>query len=189
MTPRERAVFVLREAFGYSHREVGDILGITEANSRQVHARARQRLDRADTRYPVDAVEHERLVRRFLAATVRGDLAELTRLLADSVHSVADGGGEVTAARRPIVGRERVVRYLGAMSSHPGAAGLEVSVAEVNGQPAGLFHAPGAGLGAVLLPAVSAGVIVVLRLVVNPAKLRFLAGQRHEPWAYPVKEA
>lgn len=185
LTPRERAVFVLREAFGYSHREVGVVLGLTEANSWQLHARARYRLGRDGIRYPVDTAERERLVRRFLAATVRGDVAELARLLAEQVRSTADGGGEVTAARRPIVGRDRVARYLGGMSSHPAAAGLAVSVAEVNGQPAGLFHVAGR-LAAVLLPDLADGAVVALRLVRNPAKLRFLAAQRHESAAYPV---
>lgn len=177
LTPRERAVFVLREAFGYSHREVSATLGIEEANSRQLHARARQRLDRDIERRSVDPLQHEMLVRRFLAATVDGDLGRLERLLADSVRSVADGGGEVTAARQPILGRDRVLRYLGGLAAHPEAAvGLTVSVEQVNGQPAGLFLAP-SGLRAIVLPDVRDGAVVTVRLVLSPAKLRFAASQ------------
>jgi RNA polymerase sigma-70 factor (ECF subfamily) len=175
LTPTERAVFVLREAFGYSHREIAEIAGLTEANSRQLHRRARQQLNESPKRSSLDRGHWRDLVERFLAAARAGDLRGLEQLLAADVTSWADGGGKSPAARRPVVGRMRVARYLtGAMGKLP--AGVQVAVAEVNGEPAVLGWLGGRVFGAGVLE-IRDGQISALRIIANPSKLGFAARQ------------
>jgi RNA polymerase sigma factor (sigma-70 family) len=105
LTPTERAVFVLREAFGYSHREIAQILELSEINCRQLARRARRRLAEPRPRFRPEPRQWHRLVERFLLAAREGDLRSLQQLLAAEVTAWADGGGKVTAARRPVVAR------------------------------------------------------------------------------------
>jgi len=172
LTPAERAVFVLHRAFGYGHREIAELTGLSEANCRQLHHRARQHVARAAPRFPGDRAAGARLVERFLAAARGGDVAGLAELLAADVTSWADGGGRVSVARRPVVGRDRVIRYLVGGITRFGA-GLDAAVVEVNGLPAVLGTAGGAVVG-VLAPDLADGRITALRIVANPAKLEFL---------------
>ncbi|GAA4528556.1 RNA polymerase sigma-70 factor [Amycolatopsis samaneae] len=177
LTPPERAVFVLREAFGYQHREIAELLDIDEAHSRQLHLRARRHVADTRARFTAGNDEQRRIVERFLAATLEGDVAGLEKLLAEDVVSWADGGGTVTAARRPIVGRDRVLRYLLGMGGRPEIAVVRTEIAEVNGHPAVLFELGGA-LMAVLALEVGQDRVTAVRLVVSPAKLAFVAAQR-----------
>lgn len=132
LTPAERAVFVLREAFGYSHRDVAEVLELSEANCRQLYRRAILHVAERRQRFQPSRVERERLARRFLAAAVDGDLRGLEELLAEDVTSWADSGGQVPTARRPVTGRDNVARYFaGAWRKVP--AGVTFSFVEVNG--------------------------------------------------------
>ncbi|WP_433272242.1 RNA polymerase sigma factor SigJ [Actinosynnema sp. CS-041913] len=196
LTPGERAVFVLREAFGYSHREVAELVELSESNCRQLHRRARQRLAEAGPpRSPVDLPGHRALVERFLVAARNGDLAGLERLLAEDVSSVADGNGTPGVARRPVRGRATVARYL-ASSVSRGIGEAVVSIQEVNGAPAVLGWV-GTTLVGVLAPQTTGtqttgtqttgtqttgtqttgAQITAIRIVVHPDKLRFLRDQ------------
>ncbi|MFE6647168.1 RNA polymerase sigma-70 factor [Nocardioides sp. NPDC057772] len=173
LNPVERAVFVLREAFAYSHREVAEIIDSSEANSRQLYSRARRRLadarGRSDRRRG-DRSHHRDLVESFLAAAKQGDLPGLEKVLAEDVTVWVDGGGRVGAARRPISGASRVARYLvGSLS----IAGEEVrlATAEVNGA-LGLLAWAGEDLVGVLVAETSNGRISGIRIVANPEKLR-----------------
>jgi len=175
LTPTERAVFVLREAFGYSYREIAQVLELSEVNCRQLDRRARRRLAELRPRFRPETRQWHHLVERFLAAAREGDLRSLERLLAAGVTAWADGGGKVTAARRPVVGPARVARYLvGALRRF--AAGVEIAVAEVNGEPAVLGWSGTDLLGVLVLEIVD-GRIGALRAVANPDKLRFAARQ------------
>ncbi|XVV06140.1 RNA polymerase sigma-70 factor [Actinosynnema sp. CA-248983] len=174
LTPAERAVVVLHDAFGYGHREIADVIGLSEANCRQLLRRARQHLAAAP-RFPHDPAAGTRLVERFLAAACDGDLASLERLLAEDVTAWSDGGGRVSAALRPVVGRDRVLRYLVGGLSRFGAD-LALRIAEVNGAPAVLASA-GDLLVAVLAPEFAGGRVTAVRIVANPGKLAFLAGR------------
>ena len=176
LSPAERAVFVLREAFGHPHRQIADILGVQEAHARQLHLRARRHVAAARPRFAVDDAQQRRIVERFLGATLNGNVAELEQLLAEDVVSWTDGGGQVTAARRPILGRAKVVRYQGGMSTRPEAALARSQIVEVNGQPAGLVRI-GDALAAVLAPEIVEGRVVGIRLVVSPAKLAYAAAR------------
>ncbi|GAA1568308.1 RNA polymerase sigma-70 factor [Kribbella sancticallisti] len=169
LTPAERAAYVLREAFAYSHREVGDLIGTTEANARQLHSRARKRVAADQPLRPVDPGHWRTLVERFLAAAQLGDLAGLESLLAADVVSRADGGGKVVAARNPVAGRDRVARYLvGALGRF--GAGIAAYFAHANGEPV-LVAADPEGVRAVVFLRFDGETLSSLEFVMNPDKL------------------
>jgi RNA polymerase sigma-70 factor (ECF subfamily) len=117
LQPLERAAYVLREAFDYSHAQIAETLEVSEANARQLASRARKHLA-AERRTPVSATQQRRLLEAFLAAAQAGDLPALENLFAADVVSMSDGGGAgaVRAARKPVAGRPRVVHFIGAVS-------------------------------------------------------------------------
>jgi RNA polymerase sigma-70 factor (TIGR02957 family) len=175
--PTERAAFVLREAFAYSHFEIAEILRTSEANARQLHRRARQRLGEPRRRFQPDQVQWRRLVDRFFAAARAGDVDGLVEILTDDVSSTADGGGKVAAARRVISGRERTAQYVARVfSRNLTQIGLRLDVAEVNGEPAMLAF-DGDTLAGVLCFEITGERIAALRAMANPDKLRFISGQ------------
>ncbi|MGB6164673.1 MAG: RNA polymerase sigma-70 factor [Pseudonocardiaceae bacterium] len=175
LTPAERAVFVLREAFAYSHREIADILELTEANSQQLYRRARAHVSQEHPRFDVSGEQEHRITERFLAAARGGDLAGLEHMLAADVVAWADGGGKAPAARRPVRGAEQVARYLSGWMSRP-LPGLEITVAEVNGQP-GILGVAGGRLLVVMVLELAGDCVSVVRTIANPDKLSFISGQ------------
>jgi RNA polymerase sigma-70 factor (ECF subfamily) len=184
LTSAERAAFVLREAFAYSHSDIADILDTSEANARQLHRRARQRLEEPKPRFRPDPAHWRALVERFLDAARGGDVNGLAAMLADHVSSTADGGGQVGAARRIVTGRDRVARYLAG-----GFRRVVIDVrldfdAEVNGEQAVLAFV-GPALAAVLFFDISDDRVAALRILANPDKLRFLGAQLSHPVGLP----
>src|SRR5918997_3558814 len=115
LSPLERAVFVLREAFGMPHAEIADVLGRREDAVRQLARRARDHVRERRTRFDADGEEQRRVTERFLEATAGGDLEGLMAVLSPGVTLVADGGGRALSPRRPVVGAEKVARFLGAI--------------------------------------------------------------------------
>lgn len=109
--PTERAAYVLREAFGYSYREIADVLDVSEANARQIARRAREHLE-SERSAPASPAQQRRLLESFVAAARVGDLDGLERLLVDDVVVRPDGGGEVHASRVELVGAARTVTFL-----------------------------------------------------------------------------
>ncbi|EME62721.1 RNA polymerase sigma-70 factor [Amycolatopsis decaplanina] len=174
LSPVERAVFVLKEAFAYSHREIAAILDVSEVNSRQLHSRARRALDRTDERRISDPRHLGKLVESFLSAARDGDLPALENLLTADVTAWSDGGGKVTAARRPVHGAAKVARLYAGMFD--GAGHVSIEILEVNGGPAVVATA-GDVLFGILGFEVVDGRIRGLRAVANPDKLTFLSGQ------------
>ncbi|MFC9254393.1 RNA polymerase sigma-70 factor [Amycolatopsis thailandensis] len=172
--PVERAVFVLKEAFAYSHREIGAILDVSEVNSRQLHSRARRALDRSGERRVSNPRHLEKLVESFLSAARDGDLPALESLLASDVTAWSDGGGKVTAARRPVHGAAKVARLYAGMFA--GAAQVSIGIGEVNGGPAVIATAGDALFGVLGFEVVD-GRIAGLRAVGNPDKLAYLSRQ------------
>ncbi|RSM75829.1 RNA polymerase sigma-70 factor [Kibdelosporangium aridum] len=177
LTPPERAVFVLREAFGHSHREIAEILEVGEASSRQLYSRARKHVTEARKRFPADRARHEEIVRQFVKAMLQGDVAGLEQLLAEDVVSWADGGGKVTAARRPVVGKGKVLRYLLGLRQRPEIEHITTEIAEVNGQPAAFLRWHGV-VAAVFAPELDGDRVSALRLVINPDKLSAVTNRR-----------
>ncbi|MGY1620398.1 RNA polymerase sigma-70 factor [Geodermatophilus sp. SYSU D00691] len=174
LPPAERAAYVLREAFAYSPREVAELIGVSEANARQLHSRARRHVAAEQTR-EVEAERWQELVLRFLAAARDGDVAGLEALLADDVVARSDGGGVVNAARMPVTGRDKVARYLAGIFARF-TAGLTGAFAEVNGAPAVVSFRDGA-LQSVLVVSTDGERITGLDFVLNPVKLAFADGQ------------
>ncbi|MGW1074830.1 RNA polymerase sigma-70 factor [Streptomyces sp. NPDC002537] len=175
LTPTERAVYVLREAFAYGYREIAGVLDLGEANCRQLYRRAVGRIALPEARFePSERVRHE-LVEAFVGAAREGDMAGLEKMLAADVTWWSDGGGKVTAARRPVEGREKVLRFL-VGGAERFAAGMEFTVAEVNGALA-LVAWRGATVIGVVSFEVRGGVIVTARAVMNPDKLSFVGCQ------------
>ncbi|MBB5998283.1 RNA polymerase sigma factor SigJ [Streptomonospora salina] len=177
LTPPERAVFVLREAFGHTHREIADLLDVGEDHSRQLLRRAREHVNAPRRRFAADTAQQRRIVERFFAATVQGDVRALERMLAEDAVAWSDGGGATRAARRPISGRAKVARYLAAVAALPEAEGLRAEAAEVNGESAGVLRIGGELIGVVWLEADSGGRVAAVRAVLNPGKLAYFASQ------------
>ncbi|HEX6872113.1 MAG TPA: RNA polymerase sigma factor SigJ [Micromonosporaceae bacterium] len=176
LNPPERAAFVLREAFEYSHREIGEILGVDEPHARQLYARARAHVGEPRKRFDAPLARRRTMVERFLAATVHGDLTGLERLLSDDVVAWSDGGGKATAARRPIAGRSLVAGFLVRLGQHPLAAQARYEIRMVGPDPAvAIFLAD--SLVAVMVPEVVAEQVVAVRTILNPDKLAFAASQ------------
>jgi RNA polymerase sigma factor (sigma-70 family) len=175
LTPAERAAYVLREAFAYSHREVGDLIGTTEANARQLHSRARKRVATAHQKRPVDPGQWRALVERFIAAAQLGDVDRLADLLAADVVSRADGGGKVSAARNPVSGRERVARYLIGVLQRFGA-GVIPTFSEANGEPV-IVAVDTDGIRAICFFEFDDDLLTGMNLAMNPDKLTFAATQ------------
>ncbi|WP_174183362.1 RNA polymerase sigma-70 factor [Nocardia barduliensis] len=173
LTPVERAVFVLREAFGYAHREIADMLDVTETNSQQIFRRAGQRVREGRARFGFPAEHANELVERFLKAARDGDIEALERMLAADASATADGGGRVNAARRPVLGAKQVARYLAGLLRWE-VPGMRLLVEEVNGAPAAVARVDGAPLVVVGID-MADGVVTALRLIVNPEKLSYLA--------------
>ncbi|MCB5180601.1 RNA polymerase sigma-70 factor [Streptomyces antimicrobicus] len=179
LTPVERAVYVLREAFAYSHREIAGLLDLTEANCRQLYHRAGRRVAAPRPRVTPDPEELRGLLDAFLAAAQQGDMARLERMLSADVTYVSDGGGVVNAARRPVLGAQKVARFLvGAMGKY--VAGVPVGHQEVNGAPALVF-----GELAVVVVEFDDGLVSGVRAVVNPEKLGFLRRQLSSGPSHP----
>lgn len=175
LTPVERGVFVLREAFGYSYREIAEVFALSEVNCRQIGRRAALRLGEQRTRFTPSPVQHRKITAQFLAASLAGDLTGLEQLLAAGVSVWTDSGGRVGAARRPIVGRERVARYLTGMRRWI-TEGVGFALTEVNGEPAVIGRVYDHVVG-VMVVEITDGRVSALRNVVNPDKLVFLDRQ------------
>jgi RNA polymerase sigma-70 factor (TIGR02957 family) len=172
LAPAERAVFVLREVFETPYEEIAQAVGKSPAAVRQIAHRARDHVAARHPRMPVSATEQQQAVERFLAAVRQGDLQGLLDVLAPDVVVVADGGGLVAAAARPIYGAQRVARFL------MGAArltGFEVTAVWLNGSPGGRIDIDGALDTAVSLTVVD-GRITHIYAVRNPHKLAGLDG-------------
>jgi len=117
LSPLERAVFVLREAFGMPHAEIGEVIGRKEEAVRQLARRARDHVQERRSRFDADHTEQRRVTERFLEATSSGDLEALMGVLAPGVMLVADGGGRAITPRRPVRGAEKVARFLLAVAT------------------------------------------------------------------------
>ncbi|MFJ1459510.1 RNA polymerase sigma-70 factor [Nocardia sp. N2S4-5] len=173
LSPVERAVFVLREAFGYTHGEVAEMLELSEANSQQLYSRVRRRVRSGNNRFTATPDQARALFERFVAAARAGDLTALEQMFAADIVALADGGGEVTAARRPVTGSARVARYLTGLFTRT-VPGLELTIEEINGAPAAVARVADTVL-VIGSADLNADNISAVRLILNPAKLAYYA--------------
>jgi len=174
LSPLERAVFVLREVFGFDHAEIAEATGRSEAAVRQLASRARKHVRSRRPEPPADA-QAEQVVASFFAAAAGGDLQQLMDLLAPDVVLLSDGGGKAKAALRPIAGADKVARFLLGVLATAGEVAVEWR--PVNGTPSLVAHLDGR-LDTVATGVVVDGRITKLFLVRNPDKLRGLQGER-----------
>lgn len=172
LSPNERAAYVLREAFDYSYRDIGDILQLTEANTRQLATRARKHVA-DERRAQVSVAEHRRFLDAFLSAAQEGNLTALKEIFAEDVVSITDGGGIAGAARVPVLGRERVAHFIAGFPSHFWT-NTTLSWMQVNGQSSVLITREGVIIALVTVFASPQGINQIL-WVLNPAKLAAIA--------------
>ncbi|MET9106913.1 RNA polymerase sigma factor SigJ [Streptomyces zhihengii] len=176
LSPGERAVYVLREAFGYPHREVAEILDITEAASQQIHHRAKKHVADGRTRTEIDEAAARRIVEEFLTAATSGRTEPLVRLLTQDAVSVGDGGGKIPARAKAFEGALAVATFLRGLFKPSdakrawigGAPGIYASTA--NGGPAVVAVVDGRVVGITCLEVTPEGIVAV-RSQVNPDKL------------------
>jgi RNA polymerase sigma-70 factor (ECF subfamily) len=184
LTPEERAVFVLREVFGFGYAEIGAALGRSAPAARQLAHRAREHVQARRPRFDVDWNQQREVTERFLAAAGGGDIEGLMSVLAPDVTLLTDGGGKARAALRPITGAGKVARFLVAIASRP-YMGIEISeinleAAEINGSLGTLITAGARAIAALTLT-VSGGQVTAIQLVANPDKLTAIAAGRTLP--------
>jgi RNA polymerase sigma-70 factor (ECF subfamily) len=179
LSPLERAVFVLREVFGFSHAEVAEALGRSEASVRQLAHRAREHVEARRPRFAADAHTRREVTERFTAATVTGDVEALLATLAPGVTLVTDGGGRAKAALRPIVGPRKVAAFLSAVAAEGlTAPDLRLELVDVNGAPAVAARSGGRIFVVVQVDVGASGLIEQVRVVLNPDKLTALDAPR-----------
>ncbi|WP_432560631.1 sigma-70 family RNA polymerase sigma factor [Granulicoccus sp. GXG6511] len=169
MSPLERAAFVLHEAFGFSHPEIAEILGRAPAAVRQLVHRGRSHVQARRPRFDVDPVELERVATAFRDAALGGDFAALMAVLADDVVLVADGGGKASAAIRPILGADKVARFVLGVAAQA-TDGTTVEFAELNHHLAWIIRDAGR-VDQVGWLGVVDGRIESIHIVRNPDKL------------------
>jgi RNA polymerase sigma-70 factor, ECF subfamily len=190
LTPLERAVFVLREVFGFGFPEIAVAVGRSEAACRQLAARARRHMDAGRPRFEADRRDREKLAARFFDALRDGDLDGLRELLAADVQLVADGGGKAPAFARSVIGADNVARVLAL--NFPVLVKIDATVEprELNGQPGAIFRDRNDKVVGTVTLDVLGGRIQTVRAVVNPDKLGHM-GPVADAWALAreVKQA
>ena len=174
LTPIERAVLLLREVFELDFDEIAQIVGKTEANTRQILTRGRARVRRPLPRFTATRGESEAVVERFRHAIATGDMEQLLAVLDPDAHLVADGGGKVPSATRPVFGADRVARFLLGYASKAHFSDFDFTPVSINGAPGLLLRHPLAGDGvyAFDIDATGNGRIRAVYVVRNPDKLR-----------------
>lgn len=174
LNPVERAVFLLRDVFGYGFDEIGRVVERTPDNCRQIAVRARRHVADHRPRFEADRQRRDELADRFVAAMADGDLDGLVTLLAADVVVQGDGGGRPPFWARPIVGRDNVGRLMAGLGEQIRQLGVQIRRAEVNGQPGAMFLDREGRLINVFGFDIADGAVQAVRSVINPDKLRHL---------------
>jgi len=179
LTPFERAVFVLREAFGFSYAEIAGAVDRSEDTVRQAAYRAREHVQARRPRVHPDAACQREVTRLFLAAAAGGDINTLMQILAPDVTLWTDGGGKVRQARRPVSGAARVAKWFAGIAVQPyegiAPADMVIDVVELNGAPGIVFSGDGRVVSTLTFDVDGAGRITGIYNVANPDKLRAVA--------------
>ena len=176
LSPDERAVYVLREAFGCPHREIAEILDVTEAASQQIFHRAKKHVADGKARSAVDEAAARRIVEEFLAAATSGRTEPLVRLLTQDAVAIGDGGGKVPARARAFEGALAVAKFMRGLFKPSKAkralagGSPELYATTANGGPALVAVLDGQVIGVMCLEITAEG-IAAFRNQVNPDKL------------------
>ncbi|WP_018654055.1 RNA polymerase sigma factor SigJ [Actinomadura flavalba] len=179
LSPLERAVFVLKDVFGFGHAEIAQAVDRSEPAVRQAAHRAREHVRARRPRFPADRARQRAVTERFLAAAQGGDVNALMDLLSPDVTLWTDGGGKVRQVLHPITGARKVARWFAGIAarSYEGVAPSDMSVelTEINGAPGVVFRAPDRVIATLGLDLDAEGRIVALHNIANPDKLRAVA--------------
>ena len=179
LSPIERAVFVLREVFGFSHAEIAEAVDRTEAAVRQAAHRAREHVRARRPRFAADRSRQRAVTERFFAAATGGDVNALMELLSPDVTLWTDGGGKVRQALRPVVGAATVAAWFAAIGdvAYQGVepADMDAELAEINGGPGIVFRGQGRVIATVTFDFDAGGRITTIHNVANPDKLQAIA--------------
>jgi RNA polymerase sigma-70 factor (ECF subfamily) len=174
LSPLERAVFVLRDVFGFNFAELASAIGRSEAACRQLAVRARRHMDDGRPRFAADRAEREALAARFFDAIRDGDVDELRQLLAADVQMIGDGGGKAPAFAKGVTGVDNVARMLASFFPLLTEIDAGLEPREVNGQPGGIVRdRDGKVIGTFTLDILD-GQVQTIRSVLNPDKLGHL---------------
>jgi RNA polymerase sigma-70 factor (ECF subfamily) len=185
LSPKERAVFLLHDVFGYDFASIGDIVGESDAYCRQLAKRARSRMAERRLRFQADQAQRERLTADFLRAVSEGDMPALIATLADDVTVFSDGGGKVNAARKPVVGRDKVALFLTHLV-RMAPRGTSLRVEAINGHPGIVTLIDGVVHNVVTFDFTETDIRTIY-IVVNPDKLRRVASALSD--AVPTAES
>jgi RNA polymerase sigma-70 factor (TIGR02957 family) len=181
LTPLERAVFVLKEAFGFGYGEIADAVERSEDTVRQAAHRARSHVQARRPRFHADRARQREVTERFFTAAGGGDINTLMQLLAPDVTLWTDGGGKVRQATRPVIGAERVAKWFAGVSTRPYEgvlpADMLVEVVDLNGAPGVVFSGNGRVVATLTLDLDETGKIVAIHNVANPDKLAAVAAR------------
>ncbi|MEV7192981.1 RNA polymerase sigma-70 factor [Streptomyces sp. NPDC093510] len=182
LSPLERAVFVLRQVFGFGFDEVAEAVERSEAACRQLLVRARRHMEAGQPRFEAARKEREELASRFFDALSEGDVAGLRELLAADVSMAGDGGGKGPQLSRSVIGAAKVAQLLAASFPAMTATGVTFEAHELNGGPGAVFRARDGKVLHTLALDVADGRVHAIRLVINPDKLGHL-GPVADAWA------
>ena len=179
LSPVERAIFLLRSVFDYEYAEIAEIVGKSAANCRQIARRAQQHIAAHRPRFSVAAEDQHRLTHQFLRSIATGDMDGLLALLSHDITVYSDGGGKVFAARKPVIGRDLVARFLIGFPKR-GPATAVIRDAIINGAPGTVVYDGGQPILALALD-IADGQIRQLYFVANPDKLRHIPSLPDSP--------
>jgi ketosteroid isomerase-like protein len=181
LSPLERAVFVLREAFGFSYAEIADAVERSEDAVRQAAYRARGHVQARRPRFHADRTRRREVTERFFAAATGGDINTLMQLLAPDVTLWTDGGGKVRQAMHPVTGAARVAAWFAAIGTRPyqgvEPADMTIELVELNGGPGIVFTGAGRVIATLTLDLDERGHIAAIHNVANPDKLGAVAAR------------
>lgn len=173
LTPIERAVFLLREAFEFDYHDIADFVSRTEPGVRKIYSRLKRKLQEDPPSEPTPNPQSEQLVLRFLHATATGDMEGLFSMLSEDIVLYSDGGGKVSAAIRPITSSHRVLAFIQGLASKGDGAG-NVRLVKVNGQLGFILTSPSEPYPTVVSLEIRGDRIHRVYLVRNPDKLAHL---------------
>ncbi|MHC3467952.1 RNA polymerase sigma-70 factor [Streptomyces sp. 7R007] len=182
LTPLERAVFVLREVFGFGFPQIASAVDRSEAACRQLAVRARRHMDAGRPRFEADRREREELAGRFFDAFREGDVDALRELLAADVQMIGDGGGKAPQLAGPIIGSQQATRALAQLQPGFVHVGVVAQPREVNGQPGAVFRDRDGRIVSIMTLDILDGRIQTIRSVLNPDKLGHV-GPVADAWA------